>query len=43
MSGRRGWGRVEWLNIFVRLGILVFDQMSLEYYLIRFPTFEMCQ
>lgn len=32
-----------WLNIFVRLGILVFEQMLLEYYLIRFPIFEMCQ
>lgn len=32
-----------WLNIFVRSGILVFEQMSLEYYLIRFPIFEMCQ
>lgn len=42
MSERRGWG-VEWLNIFVHLGILMFDQMSLEYFLIRFPTFEMCQ
>lgn len=39
------WGVCEgggWLNIFVCLGILVFEQMSLEYYLIRFPTFEMC-